>query len=218
MKINRKWRCFPMVLILSITMILAIVASSIWFAIRNKNNERDNQSTIISYPVSNQVNIVVPVSYSNNSLPVSYINNADLNSYVHPSNKFGYQYPSNWEFVPKREDMGLRPIEYTGFSKNEIVTIMYFEGKGENLRDLAITYDGGYNKDWVDVNFDNKSGIFYNYSSDNLDNKIYWFSNGLDGVKVMFRKYDKYSTDGHSDNSKFENDFSIILDSFHFIK
>lgn len=136
--------------------------------------------------------------------------------YTHPSGKFSYNYPKTWEFVPKREDMGLRPKEYTGYSKNEIVTVLYFKDKGSDLKSWAKTFDGGYDEDWIEKEVFNKNALFYNYSSDKLDNIIYYFGNGTDAVKVMFSKYYAFGPEGQQDNSRFKDDFDLILESFKF--
>ncbi len=136
--------------------------------------------------------------------------------YTHPSGKFSYTYPASWEFVPKREDIGLRPLEYSGPLKNEIVTIIYFEEKGKDLKAWAKTFDGGYDEDWIEKTVFNKKALYYNYNSDKLDNMIYYFSNGTDAVKVMFRKYYALGVEGQRDNSRFLEDFELILKSFKF--
>jgi len=140
-----------------------------------------------------------------------------LIEYTHPSSKFSYSYPSTWEFVPKREDMGLRPKEYSGYSKNEIITIIYFESKGSDLKAWAKTYDDGFDEDWIEKTIFNKPALYYNYKSDKLDNIIFYFGNGKDAVKIMFRKYYEYGVEGQKDNSRFENDFNSILQSFKFL-
>ena len=50
--------------------------------------------------------------------------------------------------------MGLRPKEYSGYSKNEIITIIYFESKGSDLKAWAKTYDDGFDEDWIESKLD----------------------------------------------------------------
>lgn len=179
---------------------LCVFAYKITSELQQSNDSQNTttQENVVSQP-------------SENLTSISFI------SYTHPSNKFTYSYPSTWEFVPKREDMGLRPKAYGGFSKNEIVTIIYFEGKGVDLESWVKTYDGGFDEDWVTKSVYGKDGLFYNYSSDNLNNLIYWFSNGTDAVKVMFRKYYSFGVEGQKDNSQYESDFNKILETFKFL-
>ena len=200
------------ILTISALTIFVIYNSSKNYSIKTTTNSVDNSVNNASYPVSNPAQSNTVISYP--SYPV--VSNQKTIEYTHQSGKFGYSYPDTWEFVPNREDMGLRPKAYAGFYKNEIVTILYFEDKGVNLRSQAMGYDGGLESEWIDVVIGNKTGIYYNYSSSNLNNEIYWFSNGTDAVKVMFRKYDNYAPDGHTDNSKYESDFNVILNSFIF--
>ncbi|MEP7103793.1 MAG: hypothetical protein ABI721_03730 [Candidatus Dojkabacteria bacterium] len=193
-----------LLLIMIIPLVILITASGALFLLYQlgKNNLLDvvNNQSNVSYPV--QTNNVI-------SYPISNTIN-----YTHPSGRFSYKYPDSWEFVPKREDMGLRPKVYGGFSKNEIVTVLYFEGKGADLKAWASVYDGG--NPWESITINNNNGIFYKYSSEHIKYDTYWFSDGQNAVKIMFTLFDAYPTDGHYDNSQYEADFNIILNSFHF--
>lgn len=176
---------------------------------------------IVTNTQQNQQSTNSPISYTTNPSPVSsaasYPITTNLISYIHPSGVYGFSYPITWEFLPERMDMGLRPISYRGFYKNEIVTTLYFPNAGADLKKQAMSYDGGFDQDWQNIDVQGKSALFYHYQSDNLNNLIYWFGDGQNAVKVMFRKFDAMSTDNHTDNSQYENDFNIILNSFHFI-
>lgn len=175
------------------------------------SNTGENDTT--SYPISNPIDTSTPISYA----PIDL---TKLISYTHSSGKYGFDYPSEWEFLPERGEMGLRPKEFTCNEEcfNEIITVLYFEGKGVDLKDFAMIYDGGTSEEWKPVSIGMKSGIYYNYSSSKLKNDIYWFSNGTDAVKIMFREFNVYNNVPGTDNSRFKNAFEIILNSFHFIE
>jgi hypothetical protein len=94
-----------------------------------------------------------------NLQPVSMPVQPSTINYTHPSGIFAFEYPKNWEFVPKREDMGLRPKEYGGYSKNEIVTILLFKNKGSNILSAAKEYDGGFDEEWLVLIYMERVGI-----------------------------------------------------------
>jgi hypothetical protein len=200
---------YALLILVTISIIFVIVMFT-FILINDSDNVITNKGNPTSY--------VSYVNSVNNNLSYPVTANVKTINYTHPSGKFGYKYPNNWELLPERQEMGLRPKDYhcVDACYNEIVTIIYFEGKGVNLRSQAMEYDGGLESEWVDVVISNKTGIYYNYSSSNLSNDIYWFSNGTDAVKVMFRKYNAYPSDGHKDNSQYETDFNVILNSFVF--
>jgi len=177
---------------------------------------------VISGSSIEKVSITQVVSYSSeNTLDttptaVSYTASSLLN-YSDEERYYKYSYPSDWEFVPSREGMGLRPKDYSNADFNEIVTVLFFKDKGSNLRESAQIFDGGFDEDWIDIEIYNKTGLYYNYSSENLNNMIYWFSNGKDAVKIMFRKFNKFPNDGHLDNSSYKPGFDIVLETFRFL-
>ncbi len=202
-------------IIISIGLFFIIALFSIILLVINQINSSPlNINTNSDVPMNDKDD--TPISYTDND-SITYFQE-DLKTYTHPSGKFSYNYPDIWEFVPKREDMGLRPKAYGGFSKNEIVTILYFPDKGSDLKKQAMEYDGAASEEWISVDISSEyETILYKHQSNNLEYYSYWNGNGKDAVKVMFRKFNSYSVDGHTDNSSYLEDFNTILNSFKFI-
>jgi len=212
MKANQKIIITTSIIITIILILIIIFLSQIKQTPYITEDTKSDQILKEDYYVSKPVSYIDSKITSDISQPTS----RNLISYTHPSGAYSFNYADTWEFLPERVDMGLRPKEYGGYDYNEVITVLLFPDKGEDIKAWANIYDGAVDSDWLDVKTIEESAIFYNYSSPNLNNKIYWFNNGKDAVKLMFRSYTNFPRDGNSDNSKYYPDFEIILNSFKF--
>jgi hypothetical protein len=199
------------VAILSIIGIALIIIS----AITSIKGTQKNMIPTSYTSVDNNGSEDIP-SYSiiDNPIQISYPAVEKID-YTNPTGKFGYQYPSTWEFVPKRMDMGLRPKLYNCDCKNEIVTVLSFDLNGRDFKSVASEYDGVIDF-WKDITVNSNKGIFYQHESNDLKYITYWFHKDEIAVKLEFREKDQYASIEERDNTKYYNDFMLILNSFKF--
>lgn len=200
-----------LLVIFIITSILILLSPKGVIESENKVDNEENYTRGLNIASSPTLK---PISYtvvSNSIKPL-----APLIEYTHSSGVYGFSYPSDWEFLPERAEMGLRPLEYKCSWEcfNEVVTVLYFKGKGSNYREFANEFSGVY--DWVDTTINGNKGIYYDFGGINIAYSTYWFSNGTDAVNIIFSRSTKFPSDGNFDNSKYENDFKAILNSFNF--
>jgi len=212
MKANQKIIITTSIIITIILILIIIFLSQMKQTSNITKDTKNDQTFKEDYYVSKPVSYIDSKITSDISQPTS----RNLISYTHPSGTYSFNYADTWEFLPERADIGLRPKEYDGYDYNEVITVLLFPDKGGYPLSFNRIYDGGFDDSWEMLRLNNIDALYYNYSSPNLNNKIYWFNNGKDAVKLMFRSYTNFPTDGNSDNSKYYPDFEIILNSFKF--